>query len=52
MKARILLGILIASVLAGCGEKVNTDIKGVNEGKGESVAVEPRNRDGEAGGGR
>ncbi|MBL8086459.1 MAG: hypothetical protein JNM85_00105 [Chthonomonas sp.] len=34
-----------ASVLAGCGEKTDTDIDSVNKGKGTQERVEPRNRE-------
>lgn len=53
MKKALLLVMLIAlvgGILAGCGEKVDTNIEKVNEGKGERIEVQPRNRDGEAGG--
>jgi protein involved in sex pheromone biosynthesis len=53
MKKTSLILLVITGVsilLAGCGEKVNTDIDSVNKGKGEQVTVESRTRSGEAGG--
>ena len=58
MKVAILalLSLMVGSVvLVGCGEKVDTDVEGVNKGKGEVRTVTPRNRDakpGEQGAGR
>jgi hypothetical protein len=38
----------IGSVIIGCGEKVDTDVKSVNAGKEtDSSPVTPRNRDGD-----
>lgn len=43
--ALIMIASLVAAALCGCGEKVDTDIQGVNKDKGEQISVTPRNRD-------